>query len=179
LGLAVTSIFGIVYALAYSRLPGSSPLVKSVVLGLSAYIAIFMLPFLKYPSNPPGVGSSDTIFFRQSLYVGFQIISIIGVALAYLVYNHLVTKKGSKYSTSLLAIITYLTIISIAFALMPPNPDPLIVPLDLLLDFRVLSLLGQTVMWLIIAFTYGKTWWLLVRTSSSPISLAKAADGPS
>ena len=40
-------------------------------------MAIF--PFLKYPANPPGVGEPESIGYRQTLYVGFIALAVLGL----------------------------------------------------------------------------------------------------
>jgi hypothetical protein len=51
--------------------------------------SVALLPFLKFPANPPGVGSAESIGYRQWLYVGFLGLglfwAILGVTFGWLV----------------------------------------------------------------------------------------------
>ena len=48
---------------------------------------------IKYPANPPAVGDPETIYYRQSLYVGYLVISgFTALALA-LAWNRLQVKS--------------------------------------------------------------------------------------
>ena len=52
-----------------------------LVAGLAGW-SVALFPFLKYPANPPGVGEPETIGYRQTLYLGFIVLAVIGVMLA-------------------------------------------------------------------------------------------------
>jgi len=55
------------------------------------------MPALKYPANPPAVGNPETIYYRQSLYVAFLVISgfsALGLAFLYRKMGALNIKKA-------------------------------------------------------------------------------------
>src|SRR5262249_50380282 len=64
-GLAAGAIFGGVYALAGGRLPGRTTRARVAALASGTLLAVVLVPFLKYPANPPGVGDPDTLARRQ------------------------------------------------------------------------------------------------------------------
>ena len=78
LGVAMGSLFGIVYALSRNSLPGKNDVTKAVVLAGIMWITIYLIPFLKYPANPPTVGDAETVVLRSILYVSFIAISGFG-----------------------------------------------------------------------------------------------------
>ena len=75
-GLTWALPFGVVFQLARRWLPNASGMKQGLVLAFFAYWAVCLLPFLKYPANPPGVGDPETIGYRQTLYLGFLVLSI-------------------------------------------------------------------------------------------------------
>ena len=75
LGTAMGSLFGIVYALSRNSLPGKNDVVKAVVLSGIMWVTLYLIPFLKYPANPPTVGDADTVVLRTILYLSFIAIS--------------------------------------------------------------------------------------------------------
>ena len=83
LGLAMGSLFGIVYALSRNSLPGKTDVTKSVLLAGIMWLTIYIIPFLKYPANPPTVGDGETVMLRAILYVSFIALSGIGVVIFY------------------------------------------------------------------------------------------------
>jgi len=83
LGLSIGSLFGIIFALSRNSLPGNHYLKKSLVLAGIMWFALFLIPFLKYPANPPTVGDGDTIVLRAILYLSFIALSGMGVVVFY------------------------------------------------------------------------------------------------
>src|SRR6266540_3810611 len=53
-------------------------LLAGLVAGLAAvaFASAWLVPFLKYPSNPPGVGEASTISQRTRLYLAMVALSI-------------------------------------------------------------------------------------------------------
>ena len=83
LGLAMGSLFGIVFALSRNSLPGKNDVSKSIILSGLMWLTLYLIPFLKYPANPPTVGDGETVVLRMILYVSFIIISGVGVVVFY------------------------------------------------------------------------------------------------
>ena len=67
LGTSIGALFGLVFVYARNSLPGSSDLKKGLILAGIMFFVLFLVPTLKYPSNPPAIGDPETIVYRQSL----------------------------------------------------------------------------------------------------------------
>src|SRR3984957_7962815 len=68
---AFGGLFGLAFAFAQGRMPGElSPQALAALLALIGFVAIYLVPDLKYPANPPSVGNPDTIGTRTALYFG-------------------------------------------------------------------------------------------------------------
>ena len=152
LGIAMGSLFGIVYALSRNSLPGKTDVVKAVVLSLIMWITIYLIPFLKYPANPPTVGDSETVVFRAILYISFIVVSGVSVLLFYKLSKKFQNNK--KY----LGVIGYGVFISVVFFVMPENPDEITAPMNLVMEFRFMSVLGVTSFWASIGIILGLFW---------------------
>jgi len=152
LGLAMGSLFGIVFALSRNSLPGKNIVTKAVFLSGLMWFTLYLIPFLKYPANPPTVGEADTVVLRMILYVSFIIISGIGV----IVFYKLLTKlnKNKKY----FALIGYAGLMAIAFIIMPDNPDEITAPMNLVNEFRFVSVLGVSSFWGSVGIILGLFW---------------------
>ena len=152
LGLAMGSLFGIVFALSRNSLPGKNIVTKAVFLSGLMWFTLYLIPFLKYPANPPTVGEADTVVLRMILYVSFIIISGIGV----IVFYKLLTKlnKNKKY----FALIGYAGLMSIAFIMIPDNPDEITAPMNLVNEFRFVSVLGVSSFWGSVGIILGLFW---------------------
>ena len=152
LGVAMGSLFGIVYALSRNSLPGKTDVTKAMILSLIMWITIYLIPFLKYPANPPTVGDGDTVILRAVLYVSFIAISGISALLFYKISKKFQNKK--KY----LGILGYGIFISVVFFAMPENPDEITAPMNLVTEFRFMSVLGVTSFWGSIGIILGLFW---------------------
>jgi predicted cobalt transporter CbtA len=151
LGLATGALFGVVFAYSRSDLPGQNNIIKALVLAGIMWSTIFFIPFLKYPANPPTVGDPNTIVFRSLTYVAFIALSGFGALGFSILYKRM--KKMKK-----LAILGYVIYISIAFLLMPSNPDPITAPKDLVNGFRLTSASTMTLYWIVNGIILGFLW---------------------
>ena len=152
LGLAMGSLFGIVYALFRNSLPGKTDVTKSVILAGVMWLTIYIIPFLKYPANPPTVGDGETVMLRAILYVSFIALSGIGVVIFYKLSQKLQNNK--KY----FGLFGYVIFITILFFVMPENPDEITAPMNLVNEFRFMSVLGVSSFWLSVGLILGLFW---------------------
>jgi predicted cobalt transporter CbtA len=152
LGVAMGSLFGIVYALSRNSLPGKNDVTKAVVLAGIMWIVIYLIPFLKYPANPPTVGDGETVMLRAILYVSFIALSGIGVVIFYKLSQKLQNNK--KY----FGLFGYVIFIIILFFVMPENPDEITAPMNLVNEFRFMSVLGVSSFWLSVGLILGLFW---------------------
>ena len=152
LGLAMGSLFGIVYALSRNSLPGKNDVTKSVILAGIMWITIYIIPFLKYPANPPTVGDGETVMLRAILYVSFIALSGISVVIFYKLSQKLQNNK--KY----FGLFGYIIFITILFFVMPENPDEITAPMNLVNEFRLMSIFGVSSFWGSVGIILGLFW---------------------
>ncbi|NJM44451.1 MAG: CbtA family protein, partial [Brachymonas sp.] len=57
-----------------------------------------------------------------------------------------------------LAYIGFAAFISIVFAIMPPNPDAVTAPMDLVNGFRAMSFIAVSIFWISVGFILGMFW---------------------
>ncbi|MCE2505347.1 MAG: CbtA family protein [Nitrosopumilaceae archaeon] len=152
LGTSIGALFGIVYAFSRQILPGNNDVKKTFLLAGIMWFTLYLIPFLKYPANPPTVGDGETVVLRAILYLSFIAISGFGAVGFYQVYKRL------KQNIKVLTLVGYAIFIGGAFVLMPPNPDEVTAPMDLVNEFRIMSVLGVTVFWITAAVILGMLW---------------------
>ena len=165
LGTSVGALFGIVYAYSRNSLPGQNDLKKTFVLAAVMWLTIYFIPFLKYPANPPTVGDPETVVLRSILFLSFIAISGFGAVGFYQLYKKLQSK------TKITAFVGYAVFIGIVFVLMPPNPDEVSAPMDLVNGFRAMSVVAVSVFWVSVAIVLGGLWHKF--RPDSQISVAK------
>ena len=152
LGTAMGSLFGIVYSLSRNSLPGKNDVTKAVVLSGIMWVTLYLIPFLKYPANPPTVGDADTVILRTILYLSFIAISGLGAFAFYKLSGKFQSNK--KY----LGLVGYVIFIIVVFFAMPENPDEVTAPMNLVNEFRLVSVLGVSSFWASVGFILGVFW---------------------
>lgn len=152
LGTSVGALFGIVYAYSRNALPRGNDVKKTFTLAGIMWFTIYFVPFLKYPANPPTVGDPETVVLRAILYLSFIAISGFGAVGFYRLYKKLESRK------KIAAIVGYAVFIGIVFALMPPNPDEITAPMELVNGFRVMSVIAVSIFWIALALILGAFW---------------------
>ena len=72
----VAGIFGTVFAFVRHRLPAWSEAGRVGLLAAVAFGSVVLVPTLKYPANPPGVGAPETVDQRTLQYVAVLAVSV-------------------------------------------------------------------------------------------------------
>jgi predicted cobalt transporter CbtA len=154
LGVSLGALFGVVFALTRNSIPGSNNKKKALILAGVMLLVIYIVPALKYPANPPAVGDPETIYYRESLYITILTISgLSALGLAFL-YRKLGDKKGKQ----IVVPVIYIVIIAAAFMILPPNPDEITAPMDLVIGFRIASGLTMSAFWGLLGLILGALW---------------------
>ena len=151
LGMSIGALFGIVFAYSRNSLPKGHSVKKTFVLAAIMWLTIFLIPFLKYPANPPTVGEADTVILRQTLYLLFIAISGFSAVGFSRLYKKLENKKY-------LAFVGYAVFITAVFYIMPPRTDEVTAPMDLVNGFRTMSVMAVTIFWIAEAIILGALW---------------------
>ena len=154
-GAAIGGMFALIFALAYGRLGGLGARATSALLGLAAFVAIGLIPLLKYPANPPAVGFDDTIAARTTFYFVLLAASILTMVITVLVARRLWYSR-SGWSAGLIAGAVFLMLTALTFLVlpsvneMPEGFDPLVI-----WNFRLATLGIHLVLWLVIGLGFG------------------------
>jgi hypothetical protein len=117
---------------------------RGLVVALLAGWSVALFPFLKYPANPPGVGEPDTIGYRQTLYLGFIVLAVLGLWLAVSLWR---ARAAQGAAARVLPAVVYVAWALAIYVLMPPNPDPVELSETIVRPFRALALAGLVVFW--------------------------------
>ena len=153
-GVAMGALFAVAYCVAYGRFGNLSPRLLSVLLAGGMFLSLYVIPFLKYPPNPPAVSLDETIRQRTLLYLLMVVLSAALLAGAAVLGRNLVERFGA-WSATLIAAASYVVAIAIVMLVLPTideTPDDF--PADVLYEFRLYSLGTQLVLWAIIAVVF-------------------------
>ncbi|MBB5064449.1 CbtA family protein [Granulicella mallensis] len=152
---ALGGIFGIVFAFARGRLSAARPRALSALIAGLGFIAIVLVPSLKYPANPPSVGNPETIGVRTGAYFLLIAISLMSLILAIKAGRRL-KKPFGPWNASLLAALLFVLLTGISAHFMPVIDEvPAGFPASLLWKFRIASWETQVVLWSVLGLLFG------------------------
>ena len=179
-GMAMGAIFAVVYAVCLGRVGNLRPRSLALLVAAGGFLGFYLVPFLKYPANPPAIGHEETIRARTGLYLIMVVCSITLLAVAVWLGQRLKERFGN-WNATLIAVGAFAVAIGIVMALLPQlghlttnrrefgnqateTPLPLrdskgvIVypgfPADVLFTFRCYSVAAQLLLWSAIALVF-------------------------
>jgi predicted cobalt transporter CbtA len=153
---AFGGLFGLVFALAYGRTASAlTPQALAAVIALTGFVAIYLVPNLKYPANPPAVGEPDTIGIRTALYFVMIAVSLAAMIVS-LALKRLFVARFGEWSANVLVAACYIVLVGMASLLLPGvNEVPEQFPATLLWNFRIASIGAQLIMWATLGLLFG------------------------
>ena len=154
-GLALGGVFSLVFAGVYGRVRPATPMRTSIGLAATTFVALYFVPFLKYPANPPAVGRPETIGVRTELYLAMVAISVLAAIYAAWLSRRLTPALGADRAL-LIAIAVYLAVVLGGGLLLPGvNEVPDGFPAVALWNFRVAAAGIQAITWTTIGLVFG------------------------
>lgn len=154
-GSALGGLFSLAFAFCYGRWERLGPRGTAALIAAVGFTAIYLVPWLKFPPNPPAVGNPDTIGQRTALYMAMVALSLAGAIMAMVLRGRLAPRHG-RWNASLIAGSAYLVAMIVAAILLPGIHEvPADFPATTLWSFRMASLGGQAILWSVIALGFG------------------------
>jgi predicted cobalt transporter CbtA len=152
-GVALGGLFAVGFTLLRRKLRTGNDAYAALGLAAAGFVGIVLVPFLKYPPNPPAVGDPDTITRRTVTYLLTLVIGLLavwaGVALSRWAarYGEVARLAGGVLGLVVTVVAAYLILPRI-------NEVPETFPATLLWQFRFASLGTQATLWLLLGFGY-------------------------
>jgi predicted cobalt transporter CbtA len=154
-GIAVGGLFALVFAVAYGRVGSIRARGTAGLLAVVGFVAVVLVPFLKYPAQPPAVGDPDTITQRTVEYFGFIAISVAFAVGAVYVARGLRERLGGANAV-LAAVGAYMVAIGlVAWSLPASEAVPAGFDASVLWRFRMAALGVQAVLWTTFGVLFG------------------------
>jgi MFS family permease len=172
-GIAMGGIVAIAYSLCLGRTGGVRPRPLALLVALAGFVTIYLVPFAKYPANPPAIGHPETIRERGTLFLAMMLTAMIAAVIAVTVGQVLRARFGT-WNATLIAGLGYVTVVATTMLILPAlgdlkaniaeygrhateTPLPLTdrdgkivfpgFPADVLAQFRVYSVAAQAILW--------------------------------
>ena len=154
-GTSVGALFGLLSAFFRRRISTRSEWRRSMILAGAVFLGAVLLPFLKYPPNPPGVGADPaTLTGRTLAYLAMVALSLLAVLAAWRFARGLEgASPPVRDLTSggiLVGLWTFLYLAMPHFGVVAGHA-----PADLIWDFRLSALGTQAVLWAAIGCAFG------------------------
>ena len=155
MGVALGGVFALLFAWAYGRIGPLGARATSALLALGAFVTVTLVPFTKYPANPPTVGNPDTIDRRTVLFVAMICISLLALVAATRIRRGLLARLGA-WNAATVAALAFVVIVAVAELVLPAvHETPAGFPADVLYRFRLTSLGINAVLWTAIGLGFG------------------------
>ena len=153
--VALGGLFGLVYALAQGRLGSLSTRGTALLVAAGGFLALYLLPAVKYPPNPPGTSNATTITDRTQWYGVMLFISVVVVVAGTVLARWLSARLGA-WNAALLAAFGGLVVIVVAYAVLPViDETPKGFAGNVLWQFRVASTAIQLTVWTTLGLVFG------------------------
>ncbi len=152
---AVGGLFALVFAFVYGRVSPFGARGTAALLAIAAFIAISLVPDIKYPANPPAVGNPDTIGARTELFFVMIVASVAAMVAAVSLARRLAMRYGS-WNGVIFAGIAYIVFIGLVQYLLPAiNEVPEQFSAIVLWRFRITSLGMHAILWTTLGLAFG------------------------
>lgn len=151
--IAMGALFAVAFAVLYRRTTLTARSL-AVVLALGAFVTVYLVPFLKYPANPPAVSLDGTIQQRTGLYLLLTALSVaLGLAAVWL-WGRLSERLGA-WNATLAAAGAYIVAVAVVMLVLPTiDETPSGFAADDLYEFRLYALGTQVVIWATIGLVF-------------------------
>jgi len=153
--VALGVIFATTFAAVRHRLPGRNDWQRSITWAATAFVVVYLVPFLKYPPNPPSVGDPSTIDERTILYFAVLAWSIGAAFLALRLGRWMRTRRYADAARQSVVAAAWIALVAIGFMVLPGSPDAVTAPATLIWRFRIASAGGALALWAVTGVVFG------------------------
>lgn len=180
-GAAMGALFAVAYLICLGRVGRVQPKPLALLVAGAGFTGFYLVPFLKYPANPPAIGHPDTMKARGVLYLAMVACSLAFLFAAVWTGRRLAARFGN-WNATLLAALGFAAAIGVVMAVLPAlgelsanvrefghhateTPLPLTdakgdivypgFPADVLFSFRLYSIAAQAVLWGTLGLAFG------------------------
>lgn len=154
-GTFIGGLFGMTFTVFRDRLASGNDWIRSISLAAAIFAGAVLLPFLKYPANPPTVGDPATIGSRTVAYFVMVGFSLLAIWVCWYTARRLREQGVSAPSRHLAVGAGLVAVVTVLFVGLPATADPGEFPAGLLWSFRLSSIGTQLVLWTALAVVFG------------------------
>ncbi|MFF0380109.1 CbtA family protein [Actinoplanes missouriensis] len=150
-GIAMGGLLATAYTLLRRRFRIAADSRVALVLAGSALVGAVLVPWVKYPPNPPAVGDPATINQRTWSYLAVLVLGLVAVWAAVIAAR----TQTVEWRRAVAATLAFVVVVSVAYLLLPGIQEvPESFPAALLWEFRITSLGVQAVLWTVLGLAF-------------------------
>jgi predicted cobalt transporter CbtA len=169
-GFAMGLLVAVAYRVCLGRVGAVRAKPLAMLVAGGGFLALYLVPFVKYPANPPAVGAPETIRQRSALYLVMVGCSLLFLILAVWLGQRLRARFGN-WNASLLAGGAFVVAIGVVMAVLPRVSEvPAGFPADVLFGLRFASVATQLIMWTAIGLVFAPLAARLLEPHASRLS---------
>ena len=159
-GAALGALFTVAYAAVRHRVRTPDDWRAAVALAVAGFAGVFLLPFLKYPANPPAVGDPDTIGRRTALYLVAVAWSLVATWGGWRAWRALGARGMPAPQAVPATLAVWVSLAVVGLVALPADTDPVNAPATLIWQFRLATVAGAAAFWSVVGMVFG---WLRMR----------------
>ena len=154
-GVAFGGIAALAYCFALGRIGRFGPHAGALLLSTAGLIAVYVVPFLKYPANPPAVGDPHTLDQRTTLYFLMVVLGVL-LAVGTVILGKRLAPRLGTWNATVAAGAFFLLVVGLAYAFLPSfNEVPEGFSATLLWQYRLAALAIQVTLWTAYGLVFG------------------------
>ncbi|MGW0821602.1 CbtA family protein [Streptomyces sp. NPDC002845] len=154
-GVAFGGIAALAYCFALGRIGLFGPRASALLLAVAGLVAVYVVPFLKYPPNPPAVGSPDALDQRTVLYFLMIVLGVL-LAVGTVILGKRLAPRLGNWNATVAAGAFFVLAVGLAYAFLPSYDEaPEGFPATLLWQYRLSALAIQVTLWTAYGLVFG------------------------
>ncbi len=124
-GAVLGLVLGVALAALRHRIPGRNDFERAAKIATAAFVAMVLIPVMKYPPNPPAVGDPDSVGTRTGSYLTLLLASLVIVFAVWYLWQYLTERGIDGGARFLLGGGAFALLVTLALVIWPANDDPL------------------------------------------------------
>jgi len=179
--IAVTICLALIVAVVFTAtrhlLPARSDFGRAAMLSGLGFVVVSLLPAIRYPANPPGVGDPATVNQRTGQYLSLILAAVAVTWLALLAHRRLAAWPWPQPYRAVVAALVAVAGYTVLLLAWPATAVtvPADIPATLLWEFRLTSIAQLATMWAVLGATLGLLLTPLPARASQPEPVAGPA----
>lgn len=150
IGVALGGVTALGAAFALGRIGSLKPTQTTALVALLGFVAIGLVPFLKYPATPPAIGDASTINQRMTLHFVLVAICVVAIIAETIFAAALLRRETSVFAATVIPAAGFIAIVGVAVGLLPTINEVGAFPADTLWFFRRASILTTATLWAVL-----------------------------